>query len=145
MVALTHSAQQKPAFLVKTKEKSTLQRKIPKKKVYLGLLHQRLGHRSTRSLLAGDTANIWQDIELRVYPDPFCTSCQISTINKKPRSKSLSNPKTPFKWLFMGIIPSISPKSFIKDTTFDKLLLNCGCLIQTSKSLWNGKISLLKK
>ena len=48
--------------------------KLPSiKKISLELLHQRLGHRSTRSLLAGDTAKIWEDIELRIYPDPFCT------------------------------------------------------------------------
>ena len=29
---------------------------------FLELLHQRLGHRSTRLLLAGDTANVWEDI-----------------------------------------------------------------------------------
>ena len=40
-------------------------------KIALELLHQRLGHRSTRSLLAGDTANFWEDIELRIDPDPF--------------------------------------------------------------------------
>ena len=46
-----------------------------RKKIALELLHQRLGHRSTRSLLAGDTANVWEDIELRIDPVPFCTSC----------------------------------------------------------------------
>ena len=42
-----------------------------RKKIDLELLHQRLGHRSTRSLLAGDTANVWEDVELIIYPDPF--------------------------------------------------------------------------
>ena len=54
-----------------------------RKKIAIELLHQRLGHRSTRSLLAGDTSNIWEDVELRIYPDPFCTSCQISSMDKK--------------------------------------------------------------
>ena len=80
-MTLLHSAQRKHAFLVKTKEKSKPQKKIPKKKVSLELLHQRLGHISKKSLLAGDTENIWQDIEIRVDPDPLCTSCQTSTIN----------------------------------------------------------------
>ena len=69
------------------------------KKIALEFLHQRLGHRSTISLLAGDTANVWEDVELRIYPDPFCTSCQISSINKKARSKIPLNPKAPFKWV----------------------------------------------
>ena len=69
--------------MVKPKEKAKPQKQIPKKKVYLGLLHQILRHRSTSSLLDGDTANVWQDIDIRVDPDPFCTPYQISTINKK--------------------------------------------------------------
>ena len=69
--------------MVKTKEKSKSQKQISKKNVSLELLHHRLIHVFTRSLLAGNTANFWQDIETRVDLDPFCTSCQISTINKK--------------------------------------------------------------
>ena len=49
-----------------------------RKKIVLELLHQRLGHIYTRSLLAGDTANVWEDVEPRIDPDPFCTPCQIS-------------------------------------------------------------------
>ena len=69
------------------------------KKIALELLHQRLGHRSTRSLLAGDTANVWEYVGLRIDTDPFCTSCQISSMNKKARSKIPLNPKAPFKWV----------------------------------------------
>ena len=48
------------------------EKKLPaRKKIALELLHQRLGHRSTRSLLAGNTANVWEDVELRIDPDPF--------------------------------------------------------------------------
>ena len=55
-------------------------KQIPKKKVYLELLPQRLGQRSKRSLLDGDTVNFWQYTEIRVDPDLFFTSFQISTI-----------------------------------------------------------------
>ena len=44
------------------------------KKIALDLIHQRLGHRSTRSLISGDTDNFWEDVELGIDPDPFCTS-----------------------------------------------------------------------
>ena len=54
-VTLPHSAQRKDTFLVETKENSKPQKQISKKKVYLGLLHHRLGHRSTMSILDGDT------------------------------------------------------------------------------------------
>ena len=89
-----------------------------RKKVALELLHQILGNRSTRSLLAGDTANVWEDIEIRIYPEPFGTSCQMSSMNKNDRSKIPLKPKAPFKWVFMDIIPSTAPKSFTSDKTF---------------------------
>ena len=71
----------------------------------------------------GDTANVWEDAELRIYPDPFCTSCQIYSMNKKARSKLPLMLKAPFKWVFMDIIPSIAPKSLTSDTTFSNYLL----------------------
>ena len=75
-------------------------KKLPaRKKFALVLLHKILGHRSTISLLAGDTANVWENIELRIYPDPFYTSCQISSMNKKGRSKIPLKLKAPFKWV----------------------------------------------
>ena len=52
-------------------------------KIALELLHQRLGNRSTRSLLDGYTANSWENIELRIDLDPFYTLCQISSMKKK--------------------------------------------------------------
>ena len=87
-----------------------------RKKIALELLHQRLGHRSTRSLIAGDTANVWEYVELRIYSDPFCTSCKISSMNRKPRSKIPLKVKAPFKWFLIDIILSIAPKSLTNDT-----------------------------
>ena len=55
-------------------------------RIALELLHHILGQISTRSLLARDTSHVWEDIKLRIDRDPFCTSCQISSINKKARS-----------------------------------------------------------
>ena len=94
-VTLPHSALRKHAFPENIKDVS---KKNPaRKKIALELLHKILGQRSTRPLLAGDTANVWEDIELRIDPDPFCTSCQISSMNKKARSKIPLKPKAPFK------------------------------------------------
>ena len=94
-----------------------------RKKIALELLHQRLGHRSTTSLLAGYTEMFWEDVELRIDPDPFCTSCQISSMEKKARSKITLKPKAPFKWVFMDIITSTAPKRLTSDTTFSNYLL----------------------
>ena len=122
-VTLPHSAQRKHVFLGKIKDMSKKNKLPERKKIILELLHQRLGHRSTRSLLAGDNYNVWEYVELIIDPDPFCTSCQISSMNKKARSKILLNPKAPFKWVFMDIIPSTAPKSLTSDTTFSKYVL----------------------
>ena len=70
-VTLPHSAQRKHAFLGKIMEKSKKQKLPARTKIALELLHQRLGHRSTGSLLAGNTDNVWEDVELRIYPDTF--------------------------------------------------------------------------
>ena len=74
-------------------------------------------------MLAGDTDNVWGDIELRIYLDPFCTSCQISSMNKKAGSKIPLNKKSPFKRVFMDIIPSTASKILTSDTTFSNYLL----------------------
>ena len=58
-VILPHSAQRKHAFLGKTKEIPKTKELPSRNKTALELLHQILGHRSTISLLAGDTANVW--------------------------------------------------------------------------------------
>ena len=94
-VTLPHSAVRKHTFSGKFMEKS---KKNPeRKKITLELLHQRLGHRFTRSLIDGDTANVWEDVELRIDPDPFCTSCEIASMNKKAKYKIPLKPKAPFK------------------------------------------------
>ena len=100
----------KHTFLGKINEMPKKKTIPARKKIALELLHQRLGHRSTRSLSAGDTASVWEDLELRIDPDPFCTSCKISSMNKNARSEISLNPKEPFKWVFIDIVPSTSPK-----------------------------------
>ena len=115
-VKLSLSAQRKHAFIGKIKNVSKKNKFPAKKKFALELLHQRLGHRYTRSLLAGDTANVWEDVELIIDPDHFCRSCPISSINKKARSKIPLKPRAPFKWVFMDIVPSTAPKILTSDT-----------------------------
>ena len=44
-------------------------------------------------------------------------------MNKKDRSKNPLRPKSPFKWIFMDIIPSTAPTSLTSDTTFSNYLL----------------------
>ena len=65
---------------------------------------------------------IWQETELRVYPELFCTPCQISSINKRDRSKLLKS-KAPFKWFLMDIISATSPNVLTDETTLSKYIL----------------------
>ena len=55
-LTLPHSGVRKHAFIGKSMESSKKNRKG--KKIALELMHQRLGHRSTRSFIVGDTANV---------------------------------------------------------------------------------------
>ena len=57
-VILPHSAQTKHVFLGEIKEMSKTKKLPSRNKVDLELLHHRLGHRSTTSLLAGYTARV---------------------------------------------------------------------------------------
>ena len=122
-VTLPYIAQRKYAFLEEIKEMSKTKKLPSRKKTSLELLHQRLGHRSTRSFLYRNTANVWEDIELRIYLDYFCITFQMSSTNKKEGSKNQLKPKSPFKWVFSEIIPSAAPKSLTSDKTFSNYLL----------------------
>ena len=65
----------------------------------------------------------WKDIELRIYPDPFCTPCHISSMKKKAISKNPLKPKVPFKWVFMDTIPATPPIFLTSETTLSNYLL----------------------
>ena len=82
------------------------------------ILHQRFGQKPTRPMLDGNTDNVWEDIDLRIYQDPSCESRQKNSRNEKARSKIPLKPKAPFKWFLMDIIPSTAPKSLTSDTHF---------------------------
>ena len=64
--------------------------------------------------MTGDTANIWEDIELRIDLDHFCTSCQISSMNKKDRSKSQLKQIGTLQVFFIYILPLTAPKKIEK-------------------------------
>ena len=99
-------------------------KKLPsRKKTALELLHQRLGHRSNRSLLTGETDNVWEYKKLRIYPDPFCTSCQISSMNKKARSKFHSSQRHPSREFLWILFHHQHPNFFTSETIFSSYLL----------------------
>ena len=62
-------------------------------------------------------------------------------MNKKARSKIPLNPKAPFKWVFMDIIPSTAPKSLTGDTTFPNYLLIVGAYSRIPKIYGTNNIT----
>ena len=58
-----------------------------------------------------------------IYPYPFFTSCQISSMNNKDISKNQLKSKAPFKWVFMDIITATEPIFLTSETTFSSHLL----------------------
>ena len=80
------------------KQISKTKKLLSRKKIALELLHHRLVHRSTISFMDRDAANVWEDIELRIYPYPFYISCKISLMKKKAKPKNPYNPKVHSKW-----------------------------------------------
>ena len=117
----------------KIKQMTKPEKIAPRKKVALELLHPGLGHRSIRSLMAGYTTNVWEDIELRIDQYPFCTSCKISSMNQKARSKNPLKSKSPFKWVFMDRFPAKALNVLISETNFSNYILNVDAYSKISK------------
>ena len=113
-VTLPHSEQKKHAFLIKTKEKDKSKKLAPRNKFALKLFHHRLGHISTRSLMAGDTANIWKGVGIRIHIEPFFTPCQISSVNKKNWVQKSIETRGTFQVGFYVHYSSNIPKRFDK-------------------------------
>ena len=71
MVTLPHSAHRKHAILVQIKQMSKSNKYHLEINLPWDCYTTILGNRCNISFMAGDTANIWQDIELRIDIDPF--------------------------------------------------------------------------
>ena len=62
-------------------------------------------------------------------------------MNEKARYKNTLNPKSPFKWVFMDIIPSTAPTSLTSDTKFSNYLLIVDAYYKIPKLYGMEKIS----
>ena len=68
--------------------------------------HKILAHRSIRSLLTGSLHNVWDDYRFVISSDSYCEGFKIATSRVKNLSHvPLNIPNTPFKFIFMDIIP----------------------------------------
>jgi transposase InsO family protein len=83
----------------------------------LSLLHDRLGHRAIRTLLAVDEHNVWHDTRIWMEPETDCVSCQIATIRTANKNKHPHTPAShPSATVFMDILhckssPGLTPRT----------------------------------
>ena len=78
---------------------------------------------TSTNFLAGDNANVWEDIDLRIDPDPFGSLCQKNSMKKTDKSKNPLKTNAPFKWVIIDIIPSTAPITLRNDATFSNFIL----------------------
>ena len=90
--------------------------------------------------MAGDTAHVWMDTKIRIYPGHFFTSCNIYSMIKKAISKNPLKPKSPFKWVFMYIIPETAPNVLTSETNFSDYLLIVDAYSKITKHYGMDKI-----
>ena len=62
-------------------------------------------------------------------------------MNERARFKNPLNPKAPFKWVFMDIIPSKAPYVLTSDTTYYNYLLFVDAYSKIPKQYGTEKIS----
>jgi len=97
---------------------------VNKKRTGLELLHQRLGHRKCRALLAASEHGVWADTMVRMGPEEECVSCEISTARASNRKKE---PHTgghyAGEYIFLDILHPVVPVGLTRDSTFPFYLI----------------------
>jgi transposase InsO family protein len=99
------------------------QQKSHKKKIDLELAHARF-IRPSRALLAASSAEVWNDLSIRMSPDSDCISCRISTMKATARIKHPSTPVSkPGQVIYLDILPAASDDSLTPKSYFPALLI----------------------
>jgi hypothetical protein len=90
-----------------------------KKRIGLELIHQRLGHRKCRALLAASEHGVGADTMVRMGPEEECVSCEISTARATSRNKEAhTGANYPGEYVFMDILHPLVPVGLTKNSTF---------------------------
>jgi hypothetical protein len=94
-----------------------------KKRIDLELVHARFV-RPSRALLVASSAEVWNDLTIRMGPHSDCISCRISTIKATARIKHQSThvPK-PGQVIYVDILPPVSAESLTPKSHFPVLLI----------------------
>jgi transposase InsO family protein len=90
-----------------------------KKRTSLELLHQRLGHRKCRALLAASEHGVWADTLVRMGPEEECVSCDISTARASNHNKDAhTGGLYPGEYVFLDILHPLVPVGLTRDSTY---------------------------
>jgi hypothetical protein len=122
----THSANQAvfPASNIATGDEIIPQPRVSKRHVPQQLLHARLCHRSSESILLGHHDNIWNDISVQSDPETICQTCKITVLRRANRRKArpVDYPTVP-GCMVMDIIPNPFQCGLNEATHFPYFLL----------------------
>ena len=64
-------------------------RPLPLHHVPMELMHHRMAHTNTKTLLVTREAKMWDDVKVNLTNDTFCSDCQIATIRSKNRGSAV--------------------------------------------------------
>jgi hypothetical protein len=99
------------------------QQKSHKKKIDLELAHARF-IRPSRALLAASSAEVWNDLSIRMSPDYDCINCRIFAMKATARIKHPSTPVSkPVQVIHVNILPAVSDDSLTPKSYFLALLI----------------------
>jgi transposase InsO family protein len=90
-----------------------------KRRISLDFLHQQLGHRKCRAILAASEHDMWDDTLVCMGPEQDCISCDISTIRASARNKqSYTGSTYAGEYIFMDILHPVVSAGLTKDSTY---------------------------
>ena len=95
-------------------------------RISLELMHRRLGHRATKSILLGEESKLHSDSKVVPDPDDFCENCKISTIRAANRGKEREETQSkPGQVLFLDAQRNIGKRSLTSSTNYPACLMIC--------------------
>ena len=116
------------AFSLSDRRPPDERRKRTVKLVDSDLLHRRLGHVSTGSLLVASKEEMWADTKITLPSEPFCHGCNMGMIRTSARTQHPVAPRdlSPGQGFFVDIVDNVENHGLTSDSHFAKyLLLTC--------------------
>jgi hypothetical protein len=98
---------------------------VSKRHVGAELMHNRLGHRHTSSILLAHQNNIWNDVAVKSDPESICETCQITLSRRTNRNhdRPADYPTEPGRMVMADIISNPFPSGLTPKSHFPYYLL----------------------